>query len=357
VLVAARAAQGAGAAFVMPLALGLLTAAFEPGERPRALGIFAAAAGAAVALGPPLGGAVVQGISWPWIFWLNVPLTAAIILTARTRVDEQHGPKAAVDTRGAALIMAGSFLLVWGLVRANTLGWGSAEVLTALVAGLSVMATFVLVESRLPAPMLPISLFRSRSFAAGSAAIFFLWGSGLGGLFFMTQLLQNGLGNDPLTAGLRLMPWGAVTFTLPTLTGRGINRYGEARFIAGGAALHAAAFAWVALAARTIGRPRAGRQNLRRAQHDPPTRGRFRPGHTGRGVCGSRILRIQALVHRRSSARSCGLRRARAARGNRWHNASRAATSNHHAGRTSTELVVVPAPGLPHLQRSVTTRS
>jgi predicted MFS family arabinose efflux permease len=113
------------------------------------------------------------------------------------------------------------------------------------------MATFVLVESRLPAPMLPISLFRSRSFAAGSAAIFFLWGSGLGGLFFMTQLLQNGLGNDPLTAGLRLMPWGAVTFTLPTLTGRLINRYGEGRLIVSGAALHAAAFAWVALAART----------------------------------------------------------------------------------------------------------
>jgi predicted MFS family arabinose efflux permease len=131
------------------------------------------------------------------------------------------------------------------------MGWGSAEVLTALVAGLAVMAAFVLVESRLPAPMLPISLFRSRSFAAGSAAIFFLWGSGLGGLFFMTQLLQNGLGNDPLTAGLRLMPWGAVTFTLPTLTGRLINRYGEGRFIAGGAALHAAAFAWVTLAART----------------------------------------------------------------------------------------------------------
>jgi predicted MFS family arabinose efflux permease len=83
-----------------------------------------------------------------------------------------------------------------------------------------------------------------------SAAIFFLWGSGLGGLFCMTQLLQTGLGSDPLMAGLRLMPWGAVTFTLPTLTGRLINRYGEGRFIASGAALHAAAFAWVALAAR-----------------------------------------------------------------------------------------------------------
>ncbi|HET9103794.1 MAG TPA: MFS transporter [Solirubrobacteraceae bacterium] len=250
VLVAARAGQGAGAAFVMPLALGLLTGAFAPRERPRALGIFAAAAGAAVALGPPLGGAVVQGLSWPFIFWLNVPLTIAIIVLARARVDEQHGPRAAVDIRGAALLTTGSFLLVWGLVRANTVGWGSLEILTALVAGLTVMAAFVWVQSRLPAPMLPVSLFRSRSFTAGSAAIFFLWGSGLGGLFFMTQLLQTGLGDTPLSAGLRLMPWGAVTFTLPALSGRLITRYGEARFIAAGAALHAVAFTWVALVAR-----------------------------------------------------------------------------------------------------------
>jgi EmrB/QacA subfamily drug resistance transporter len=249
ILVAARAVQGAGAAFVMPLALGLLTGAFEPRDRPRALGIFAAAAGAAVALGPPVGGAVVQGISWPWIFWLNVPLAVAIIVIARSRVDEQRGPRAAIDARGVGLVTAGSFLLVWGLVRSNTVGWGSFEVVTALVAGLVFAAMFVRVESRVQAPMLPISLFRSRPFAAGTAAIFFLWGSGLGGLFFMTQFLQNGLGYDPLSAGLRLMPWGAVTFTLPTLTGRLINRYGEGRFIASGAALHAAAFAWVAVTA------------------------------------------------------------------------------------------------------------
>jgi EmrB/QacA subfamily drug resistance transporter len=250
VLVAARAAQGAGAAFVMPLALGLLAGAFRPHDRPRALGIFAAAAGAAVALGPPLGGAVVQGISWRWIFWLNLPLVVAIIVVAGARVDEQYGPRAAVDARGIVLVTAASLLLVWGLMRANAAGWRSAEVVAALLAGLAFAAIFVVVESRLHAPMLPIGLFRSRPFAAGSAAIFFLWGSGLGGLFFMTQLLQTGLGYDPLAAGLRLMPWGAVTFTLPTITGRLINRYGERPFIAGGAALHAAAFAWIALTAR-----------------------------------------------------------------------------------------------------------
>jgi predicted MFS family arabinose efflux permease len=97
--------------------------------------------------------------------------------------------------------------------------------------------------------MLPMALFRARPFAAGNAAIFFLWGSGLGGLFFMAQLLQNGLGYGPLDAGLRLMPWGAVTIVVPALAGRLINRYGERPFIVGGMALHAVAFAWVALAA------------------------------------------------------------------------------------------------------------
>jgi MFS family permease len=143
VLVAARAVQGAGAAFVMPLALGLLAGAFAPRERPRALGIFAAAAGSAVALGPPFGGAVVQGISWPWIFWLNVPLAAVLITIARARADEQHGPRAALDGRGLLLVTAAAFSLVWGLVRGNAAGWGSVEVLAALVAGAAFAAAFV----------------------------------------------------------------------------------------------------------------------------------------------------------------------------------------------------------------------
>jgi predicted MFS family arabinose efflux permease len=109
---------------------------------------------------------------------------------------------------------------------------------------------FVLVELRVREPMLPMTLFRSRPFAAGNAAMFFLWGSGLGGLFFMAQLLQSGLGYGPLGAGLRLMPWGAATIVVPALAGRLIGRYGERPLIVGGMALHAVAFAWIALVAR-----------------------------------------------------------------------------------------------------------
>jgi EmrB/QacA subfamily drug resistance transporter len=250
VLVAARAVQGAGAAFVMPLALALLGGAFAPRERPRALGIFVAAAGSAVAFGPLLGGAVVQGISWPWIFWLNLPLAAALITIARVRVDEQPGPPAALDGRGLVLVTAAAFALVWGLVRGNAVGWGSLEVLAALAAGIVVAVAFVGVELRAREPMLPMALFRGRPFAAGNVAMFFLFGSALGGLFFMAQFLQNGLGYGPLAAGLRLMPWGAVTIVVPALAGRLIDRYGERPLIVGGMALHAAAFGWVALAAR-----------------------------------------------------------------------------------------------------------
>jgi MFS family permease len=203
-----------------------------------------------VVLGPPFGGAVVQGISWPWIFWFNLPLAAVLITIARARVDEQRGPRAALDGRGLLLVTAAAFALVWGLVRGNGVGWGSVEVVAALVAGVAFAVSFVLIELRVREPMLPMALFRSRSFAAGNAAMFFLWGSGLGGLFFVAQFLQNGLGYGPLGAGLRLMPWGAVTIVVPALAGRLINRYGERPFIVGGLALHAVAFAWVALEAR-----------------------------------------------------------------------------------------------------------
>ena len=250
VLVAARAVQGAGAAFVMPSALALLGGAFAPRERPRALGFFAAAAGGAVAFGPLFGGAVVQGISWPWIFWLNLPLAAVLITIAHVHVDEQYGPRAALDGPGLALVTAAAFALVWGLVRGNAAGWDSLEVLGTLATGVALALAFVVVELRASEPMLPMALFRGRPFAGGNAAMFFLWGSGLGGLFFTAQLLQIGMGYGPLAAGLRLMPWGAMTIVVPALAGRLISRFGERPLIVGGLTLHAAAFAWIALVAR-----------------------------------------------------------------------------------------------------------
>lgn len=246
-LIAARAVQGAGAAAVMPLTLALLTSAIPPAQRPRALGTYSAVVGASVTLGPLFGGAVVQGISWPWIFWLNVPIALALIPLALTRIEENFGTDTALDVPGLLLVTGATFGLVWGLVRGNAAGWTSAEVLLGLVLGALLALAFVAREARARAPMVPLRLFRNRAFAAGNTVIFLFWGSTLGSIFFMAQFLQTGLGSGPLEAGLRLMPWGAVVMAVPRLVGAWIPRLGERTFIVTGMLVHASATAWIAL--------------------------------------------------------------------------------------------------------------
>jgi EmrB/QacA subfamily drug resistance transporter len=249
ILIAGRVLQGAGAAFVMPLALALLGAAFPPEARPKALGVFASVSGVAVPLGPLLGGAVVAGISWPWIFWINVPVGAALVYFALTRIEESHGPDPALDVPGLVLAGAGSFGVVWALVQGNTAGWTSAAVLGPLGAGLVALGAFVAWQRRAAHPMLPLHLFRSRRFAAGNAVIFFHWASALGAVFFMAQYLQEGLGFGPLAAGLGLAPWGLTTAVVPQVAGRLVGRFGERPFIVAGLGLHGLAMLWIALAA------------------------------------------------------------------------------------------------------------
>jgi EmrB/QacA subfamily drug resistance transporter len=248
-LIAARALQGTGAALIMPLALALLSEAFPAPLRPRALGIFTSVVGVGVPLGPLVGGAVVEGVSWPWIFWLNVPIALVLIPLAHTRIRESFGPRARLDLLGLTLVTGAAFGLVWGLVRANSAGWTSVEVLTALTSGALLTVLFVIWELRAAEPMLPMHLFRSPAFSGGNAAIFLLWGSALGALFFMAQFLQSGLGYRPLAAGLALMPWGATTVVVPRIVGALINRVGERPFIVGGLSLNAVAMGSIALIA------------------------------------------------------------------------------------------------------------
>jgi EmrB/QacA subfamily drug resistance transporter len=248
-LIAGRVLQGAGAAFVMPLALALLGAAFPPDQRSRALGVFASVSGVAVALGPLFGGAVVAGISWPWIFWINVPLGAALGYFALTRIEESRGSDRTVDVPGLVLITVGSLGLVWALVQGNTAGWGSAEIVGSIVVGLIALGAFAGWQRRAASPMLPLHLFRSRRFAAGNVVIFFHWGSALGAVFFMAQFLQTGLGYGPLTAGLALAPWGLTTTVIPQVAGRLVGRFGERPFIVAGLGLHSLAMVWIALVA------------------------------------------------------------------------------------------------------------
>ncbi|MHB8490990.1 MAG: MFS transporter [Solirubrobacteraceae bacterium] len=161
-LVAARAVQGAGAAMVTPLTLTLLAEAFPRERRGVALGVWSGISGSAVAFGPLVGGAVVEGISWHWIFWINVPIGLALLPLAARRLVESRGPYGSLDLTGLVLGSAGAFGVVFGLVRAQSLGWTSAEVLGALGAGVVLLGAFVAVELRTREPMLPIEFFRRR---------------------------------------------------------------------------------------------------------------------------------------------------------------------------------------------------
>jgi EmrB/QacA subfamily drug resistance transporter len=246
-LIAARAVQGAGSALLVPLGLALLSAAFPPERRGVAIGMFSAVTGISVALGPLIGGAVVQGISWEWIFWLNVPIGAIAIPLVLTRMKESYGPNTRLDVRGLALVSAGVFGIVWALVRGNTVGWGSVEVIGSLAAGLAIAAAFVAWELRAPAPMLPMSFFRSRAFSAGNTAIFFTLASLFSCVFFFSQLLQTDLGYDPLAAGLRLMPWTATFITVAPVVGSFVDRIGERPLMVTGLSMQAIGAGWLAL--------------------------------------------------------------------------------------------------------------
>jgi EmrB/QacA subfamily drug resistance transporter len=248
-LIAARAVQGAGAALVMPLALALLTAGFPAEQRGKAMGLFSAVTGLAVLGGPVVGGAITEGLAWQWIFWLNVPLGVMLIPLALARLDESFGPRRPADLPGVALVTSGAFGIVWGLVRGNSAGWDSAEVLGMLAAGVLLLAAFIAWERRAPAPMVPLRVFGSRGFSAGNAANFFQFASLFGAVFFMAQFLQNGLGYGPLGAGVRLLPWTATLTLVAPFAGTLADRLGERPFIAAGLALQGIGMAWIALIA------------------------------------------------------------------------------------------------------------
>src|SRR5438477_4697513 len=173
-LIVARAVQGLGGAIVMRLTRAMLSAAVPPSRRGVALGAWGGISGLAVALGPLVGGAVVQGISWQWIFWLNVPFGVLLVPLAYARLKESHGPNDRLDLPGLGLASAGLFGIVWGLVRGNQVGWASTEIVSMLAAGAALTAAFVAWELRSETPMLPMRFFRNRAFTASSLVSLFM---------------------------------------------------------------------------------------------------------------------------------------------------------------------------------------
>ncbi len=250
-LIAARTVQGAGAALVAPLSLALLSAAFPRERLGWALGVFGGITGLAVVGGPVLGGAVTQGLAWQWIFWLNVPIGLIAIPFVLRRIEEGYGPRAKLDLPGLALVTVAGLGIVWGLVRGNAAGWGSLEVLGTLIGGAVLAMAFVAWELRASDPMLPMRLFRSRAFSAGNAANFFTYASLFSAVFFMAQFQQLALGQGPLDAGLRLLPWTATVFWVAPIAGSLVDRIGERPLMVAGLFLQGIGLGWIALIAKT----------------------------------------------------------------------------------------------------------
>jgi MFS family permease len=202
-----------------------------------------------VASGPIVGGAVVNGLDWTWIFWVNVPigLIAAPLVLARMR--ESFGPNTSLDLPGLGLVSGGALGIVWGLVRGNSAGWGSPEIVGTLALGALLIVAFVAWERRASEPMIPMSFFRSRAFSAGNLAIFMVFASLFGEVYFFSQFLQNGLGYDVLGAGLRLMPWTGTFLLVGPVAGALTDRIGERPLMVTGLLIQAAATLWIALIA------------------------------------------------------------------------------------------------------------
>jgi len=246
-LIVARAIQGFGGAIVLPLTLTILSAAVPAERRGLALGAWGGISGLAVALGPLVGGAVVQGISWQWIFWLNVPIGLVLIPLAALRLRESRGPNDALDLPGVGLASAGLFGIVWGLVRGNSVGWGSAEIVFALLAGTIVLALFVLRELRTDEPMLPLRFFRNRTFTSANVASLLMFFGMFGSIFLLAQFFQTVQGYSPLDAGLRVLPWTAMPIFVAPIAGALSDRIGGRPLMATGLALQATGLAWIAM--------------------------------------------------------------------------------------------------------------
>ncbi|MGW3819340.1 DHA2 family efflux MFS transporter permease subunit [Streptomyces sp. NPDC005046] len=240
-LIAARVLQGAGAAVLLPLTLTLISEAFPAEKRGVAIGVWGGVTGLGVAAGPVLGGAVTEGLSWQWIFWLNVPTGLAMLPLATLKLRESHGPRPQLDVVGLLLAAVGLTGLAWVPVRAPQAGWGSAEVLGALAVGVVFVAAFLGWErSRARYPMLPLGYFRRRAFSTANGVAFLTFMSLLGSLFMITQLFQLGLGSSPLQAGVRILVWTGMPLLVAPIAGALADRFGNRPFMLGGLVLQAA---------------------------------------------------------------------------------------------------------------------
>jgi EmrB/QacA subfamily drug resistance transporter len=249
-LITARAVQGLGAAAVMPLSLTLLAAAVPLAMRPVAIGIWGGVSGLGVALGPVVGGAVVQGVSWQAIFWLNVPVGAVAAPLLWLAVTESFGRLQRLDLRGTAMLGGAVLLGIWGIVHGNDDGWSSARVAVPLVVATLLVPAYVLharSATRRDFAVLPLRLFASRGFSVANAIGLSFTVGMFGAVFLLAQNLQIVMGYSPFEAGLRTLPWTAAPMLVAPLAGAFASRTGLRALLVPGLLLQAGALVWLAV--------------------------------------------------------------------------------------------------------------
>jgi EmrB/QacA subfamily drug resistance transporter len=246
-LVAARALQGVGGGVAAPLTLTILSAAVPPARRGMALGIWGGISGLAVAIGPVVGGAVIDGLSWQWIFWINVPIGAVLLPFAWRRLTESTGPNRSLDLPGLGLASLGLLGIVWGLVRGNEYGWTSLGVAGSIAAGVVLLGAFILWERRTAEPMVPLRFFRNRGFSAANVTSMLMSFGMFGAIFLLAQFLQVVQGYSPLEAGVRTLPWTAMPILVAPIAGFLSDRIGARPLVVAGMGLMAFGMGWFAV--------------------------------------------------------------------------------------------------------------
>ena len=245
ILLAARAAEGIGAAMMIPATGAIVINAFEPQERGRAMGVYAGVSMIFLAMGPLLGGVLTQDVSWRAVFWINVPIGIVMLVLAHVTVPRSTPiPGARIDWFGLFTIVPGLTALVLALMQSQEWGWGSAKTIGCLAAGALLLVVFVLGELRTEQPLIQLRLFRSHNFTADGLVLFCVELALIGLTVFGALWVQNVLGFDPIEAGLSLLPLTIPLLFVAPMIGRVYDRIGPRGIVTGGCLLVAAALAW-----------------------------------------------------------------------------------------------------------------
>ena len=237
-LIATRAVMGVGGALIMPSTLSILTNVFPPEERGRAIGVWAGVSGLGIAIGPIVGGWLLDHFWWGSVFLVNVPIVIFALIAGRLIVPNSKDPSPhALDPVGAVLSIAGLVSLVYGIIEAPTHGWTSAQTLGTFAIAAVLLVVFVVWELRSDHPMLNVEFFENPRFTAANISIVLVFFALFGSLFFLTQYLQFVLGYTPLQAGIRVAPLAAVLMVGAPIAGRLTGRFGNKVLVSAGMAI------------------------------------------------------------------------------------------------------------------------